>query len=100
MIIRRSRRYTVSMGNYESYSFGADVEMSHHDLGISDNQLKTMPPEAHVELRNNLTENVLAELSDQLHAEIQDAIALTDNQKSYLLQAFGIKKPPPRRRAK
>jgi hypothetical protein len=91
MIIRRSRRYTVKMADYESYSFGADVEMSTNDIGVSDADMLGMSDEEFQSTKVNLTELVLEELNNQLHDEIQDAITLTDNQKSYLLKAFGIR---------
>jgi len=91
MIIRRSRRYTVKMADYESYSFGADVEMSTNDIGVSDDDMLKMEDDEFQSTKTNLTELVLEELNNQLHDEIQDAITLTDNQKSYLLKAFGIK---------
>lgn len=95
MLIRRHRRYTVTMAPYETYSFGADVEMSHHDLGVTDAALKTMDDDGHKELVANLTNAVLNELGEQLSAEISDAIQLTENQKSFLLRAFDVK---PRRK--
>jgi len=98
MIIRRSRRYTVSMGNYESYSFGADVEMSHHDIGLSDEALEKQNDEEFNDTANRLTAEILNELNNQLHDEIEDAAELTSNQKSYLLKAFAIDKKTIKRR--
>jgi hypothetical protein len=89
VIIRRHRRYTVQMAPYETYSFGADVEMSHHDLGVSDAALAKATPEQRKTIAKDLTENVLDELGNQLNAEIDDACELTTNQKSFLRKAFG-----------
>lgn len=91
MNIRRSRRYTVKMADYETYAFGADVEMSTNDIGVSDADMLSMSDEEFQSTKVNLTELVLEELNNQLHEEIQDAITLTNNQKSYLLKAFGIR---------
>lgn len=91
MIIRRSRRYTINMGDYESYSFGADVEMSNRDMGISDDEIEKLSDDEFQEIKDNLTANVLEELNRQLADEINDSATLTKNKKSYLLKAFGIK---------
>lgn len=90
MIIRRSRRYTVKMADYESYSFGADVEMSNWDIGVGDDEIVKMDDDEFQSTKTNLTQIVLEELNNQLHDEIQDAATLTDNKKSYLLKAFNI----------
>lgn len=92
MIIRRERRYTVNMAQYESYSFGAGVEMSHHDLGVSDSELAAMDEAEHKEVVDSLTAAVLNTLAEQLQDEIADATALTENQKSFLIRAFAVKK--------
>lgn len=84
MIIRRHRRFTVNMGDYETYSFGADVEMSHEDLGLSDNDVIMMTPAEHTALRARLTEAVLGELDEQLIGEVQEASELTAHKRSFL----------------
>jgi hypothetical protein len=89
MIIRRERRYTVNMAQYESYNFGAAVELSHHDLGISDAALVKTTLEQRKDIAKKLTAKVLAELATQLSQEIEDACELTSNQKSFLRKAFG-----------
>lgn len=95
MIIRRSRRFTVNMGNYESYTFGAEVEMEHHDLGISDAKLLTIDREA---LKAKLTKAVLDELEAQLLEEVSEAQQLSKEKRSFIKQGFGLKEPPRRRR--
>jgi hypothetical protein len=92
VIIRRSRRYTVQMAPYETYSFGADVEMSNNDIGVSDDDILKMDDDEFQSTKQGLTHFVLEELNNQLHDEIMDATTLTDNRKSYLLKAFGITK--------
>lgn len=98
MIIRRARRYTVNMGDFESYSFGADIEMSHRDLGVSDAALIKLSAEKRTELTSKLTTSVLKELSEQLDVEIEDASKLTKNQKSFLRKAFSTSTTTRRRR--
>ena len=100
MNIRRHRRYTVQMAPYETYSFGADVEMSHHDLGVPDAELAGLDEAGHRELVESLTAAVLNELGGQLHDEIADAAELTQNQKSFLLRAFDVKPRTKRRPVK
>jgi hypothetical protein len=80
------------MADYETYSFGADVEMSNNDIGVSDDDLRDMGDDEFATTKDTLTKFVLQELNDQLHDEIMDATTLTDNKKSYLIKAFGISK--------
>ena len=93
MILRRSRRLTIKMAEYETYSFGADVEMSHADLGITDAVLTKMTPKEHAALRQQLTEAVLAELDEQLVGEIQEAAELTEHNRSFILKATASAMP-------
>lgn len=88
------------MAPYETYSFGADVEMSHHDLGVGDDELTGLDEAGHKELVESLTAAVLNELGSQLHDEITDAAELTQNQKSFLLRAFNVKPKTKRRSVK
>jgi len=74
----------------ESYRFGADVEMSHHDLGVSDAALAKATMEQRKSLQAKLTAKILTELQEQLEQEIEDACELTKNQKSFLRKAFGF----------
>lgn len=99
MIIRRSRRYTVKMQDYETYTFGADIEMSHHDIGMTDGELVNLDEDQYAELAESLTQQVLNALADQLTAEIESAAELTDHDKSFLLKAFDLA-PTPRRRTR
>lgn len=89
MILRRSRRFTVNMGNYESYSFGCDVEMSHHDLNTDDSDLVGMTEEERSDLWGRLEAAVLERMNEQVTEEIRDSVELTQNQKTFLLRDFG-----------
>ena len=84
MILRRHRRFTVRMAEYESYSFGADVELSHTDLGITDEQVLEMTSAQRTKLREQLTEAVLAELDEQLLGEVQESAELTEHRRSFI----------------
>lgn len=104
MIIRRHRRFGIKMADYETYSFGADVEMSHEDLGHSDNDVIMMTPKEHAALRKRLTEAVLEELDEQLIDEVREASELTAHKRSFILKAITNAssqkpkpKPPPRK---
>lgn len=90
MNVRRTRRYTVNMGNFESYTFGADVEFSHHDLGLSDADVEKLDDVEFAARLEELTELVLTTLNEQLSEEIADAANLTTQQKTFLHRAFGI----------
>lgn len=100
MIIRRHRRFTIKMAEYEMYAFGADVEMSHEDLGHSDNDVIMMTPEQHTDLRKRLTEAVLDELDEQLIDEVREASELTAYKRSFILKAItptaSSQKPKPK----
>lgn len=87
MILRRSRRFTVQMAEYETYSFGADVEMSHKDLGVSDEELATMSVSDYTALRDNLTTAVLEELFVQLDEDIERTAHQTENRHSFIRRA-------------
>jgi len=88
MIIRRSRRFSIQMQQYENYSFGAEVEMGNKDLGISDEAVLVMTPVELSALRARITEAVLEELDEQLIGEIEEVADLTDNRRSFLLKAI------------
>lgn len=101
MILRRSRRFTVNMGNYESYSFGCDVEMGHRDLNIDDIDLVGMTKEDRDDLWSRLEAAVLERMNEQVTEEIRDSVELTQNQKTFLLRDFGAspaKKKPVRKK--
>lgn len=88
MIIRRARRFTVKMGDYEVYSFGAEVEMANYDLGIPDEEVVQMTPAQRKRLRQKITDAVLAELDEQLIGEVQEAAELTEHKRSFILRAI------------
>ena len=91
MIIRRARHFTVKMGgpsDYEMYKFGAEVELSHEDLGIPTSEVLEMSPSGLAALRERLTEAVLAELDEQLIGEVQEAAELTEHRRSFLLRTI------------
>ncbi len=95
MKIRRSRRFTVKMAEYETYAFGGDVEMDHHDLGYADEDLVSMEPEEYGRLRDELTAAVLEELHEQLIGEIHSTAHITAHQKSFLLKVLRSQRQPP-----
>lgn len=66
------------------YAFGADVEMSHEDLGITSEEVRTMTSQEHKALRERLTEAVLDELDEQLIEEVREASELTAYKRSFL----------------
>jgi hypothetical protein len=99
VIIRRFRRFGIKMAEYETYSFGADVEMSHEDLGISTEEVNTMSREEHKALRLRLTEAVLVELDEQLIDEVREASELTAHKRSFILRTItnaSSQKPKPK----
>ena len=70
------------------YSFGADIELSHHDLGHSDTDVISMSPKQRAALAEALTEAVLVALDEQLIGEVQEAAELTDHKRSFILRAI------------
>lgn len=103
MILRRARHFTVKMGGvgeYEMYRFGAEVELSHQDLGITDADVVVMTSVELSALRERLTEAVLAELDEQLVGEIQEAAELTEHNRSFILKATAPAKPNAQANAK
>jgi len=67
MRITRGRHLTINMGNYENYKVIAEVTVSHHDLGLSDDDLSQRSPED-----NAITAAELqAFVADQLDAALE-----------------------------
>lgn len=93
MRISRTRSIKVNMGNYESFEFGASVTMDHNDLGYSDEEAREIDPK---DLATDITDLVLEVLHDQLRLEVAEAAALTDEDKSFVLQNFKLDKPEKR----
>jgi hypothetical protein len=91
------------MGGFESYAFGADVELSHRDLGCSDEDVAVADAEEWDVLWGRLEKAVLDRLTEQVTEEIQDSVEITSNQKTFLLRNFGapektVRKTTKRRR--
>jgi hypothetical protein len=68
------------------YSFGADVELGHEDLGISTAEVVQMTTVELTALRERLTEAVLDALDEQLIGEVQEAAELTEYQRSFIVR--------------
>lgn len=83
MRIVRARHFTCNLGQFESYRFGAEIEITHRDLGYSDDH--TVLAE---DLAVEMTEVCLKILNDQLTQELEDAREITTEQKSFLLASF------------
>lgn len=103
VILRRSRRFTVNFGNYESYAFGADVELSHHDLGYTDELITSATQAERDSIWRAMEADVLDRMTEQVTEEIRDSVEITSNQKTFLLRDFGapekvIRKTTKRRR--
>jgi len=76
------------MGDWESYMFGADVTLSHHDFGVTDEALAEMKDDEREELTDDITREVLQLINDQLRDEVNDATQLTNYQRSFLLNGL------------
>lgn len=87
MIIRRSKKFVIQMREYETFAFGADVEMSHHDLGFTDEQVATMSESDYAALRERIIAAVQEELFEQLHEDLDRTAALVENRKSFVRRA-------------
>lgn len=84
MKLGRSRRLTVNFGDYEGYQFGADVGLTHHDIGYSDEEWTALTDEERTAATERLRKLVLDELHTQLHDEIEDSAMLTRQRKSFV----------------
>lgn len=73
MILRKTREFTVNMGNYESVKIGASVELNSAEYGNADVGEKWLSEEA-----DKLLEQVMAE-------DIAEASALTNTRDSFIL---------------
>lgn len=86
MRLERHRRLVVRMGEYESYEFTATVSLSHHDLGVSDEQLFSLDAEHRDRLFLDLQTQVAAELDAAIEQDMDDAADLSDR-KSFIRRA-------------
>lgn len=73
MILRKSREFTVNMGNYESVKIGAAVELDTKDYGNADVGIDWLNTEA-----DKILEQVLAQ-------DIHEASELTATRDSFIL---------------
>lgn len=88
MRVRKHRELKVNMGEYESFDFGADVTMSNHDFGYTDDTWAALTEDE----RNDIAEVMLKELdimlSDLMVQEVKDATYLTNYQRSFILNGL------------
>lgn len=75
MILRKSREFTINMGNYESVKIGASVEIDSDDLAI---EVGTSP----VDAANRYADEALTQV---LEADIKEASELTSTRDSFIL---------------
>lgn len=75
MILRKSREFTVNMGNYESVKLGASVEIDSDILARAEG---TSPVEAANEYADKVLDEVQAE-------DIKEAASLTNTRDSFIL---------------
>lgn len=87
MILRRHRKFTVQMAEYETFSFGADVELSHIDLGYTDEEVANMSTSDYAAMRDELTAAVLEELHEQLTEEIERTAQDSENRRTFVRRA-------------
>jgi hypothetical protein len=85
MIVKRERTLTVNLGNYESYKFGASVEMSHHDMGKTDDEVRALSDDEFSTLESELSAAVTASLNNLIAEDIADARNLTTDKKSIVM---------------
>ena len=86
MEITRSRELTVRMAEYENYKFSARIVATHHDLGITDEELASG---RHTSTAAQSLQDFVAEQLDKaLEQDIQDAVDMTTDRKSFLRRAF------------
>ena len=64
--------------------------MDHSDLGYTDEEARQIDP---LDLAADITAMVLEVLHDQLRLEVAEAAALTDEDKSFVLENFKLNTP-------
>lgn len=85
MHITRKKELTVRMGDYETFKFSAEVGVTHRDLGVSDEDLVDADLSAiFAKAQTAITEQLDAALAD----DINDAVDLTTERKSFLVKAY------------
>ncbi len=95
MKIERERRFTVRMGEYETYVFGAKVEVDHRDLGIGHDALAELDADDHSEMIEQLFVLCEQTLVEALVADVEEAATLTEDKRSFILRALDPKPQPP-----
>ena len=89
MRVVRSRKITVNMGQYESLVFGCEVELTHGDMGLTDQEAlkRCSSVEGRRELLATLDDEAIHSVHGFLAAEIKESSELTLEEKSFLLRA-------------
>jgi hypothetical protein len=88
MRVTRSRKFTVNMGNYESYQFGGEISVSNYDLGFTDEQVAQLGTEEWENLSKTMEELALDSLHNLLVDEVHETASLTPDRKTFLLRAL------------
>jgi len=91
---------SVSMGNYETYTFEVNVGLGHGDVGLSEDDLVAMDDAGRDAAFQRLLDLVMTRLNDQLAGEIADASHLTLNEDSFVLAAPRLTPPSPQPKPK
>ena len=73
MRITRGRKFTVKVGDYETYQFEASVSISHEDFGQTDESLARMPERSRETLAKKITSSAGERLNELLAEEVEDA---------------------------
>jgi hypothetical protein len=78
------------MTQYENYTFGASVTMSHGDVGLTDEDARRRcaSDDGRRALTDRITDEVMSALNELLIEEVSDAARLTDVDKSFILRTF------------
>lgn len=103
MRISRTRSLRIDMGHYERLEFGASYTVDHNDLGYTDEDAAAMANEdGGRALFEELMEECERGLTQLLRQDVNDAAALTDEKKSFILARPDMhpREPSNRRKAR
>ena len=73
MHIEKTRKFTVQPRQYESVQFGATVSASHHDLGLTDEDLQGRLADENAEVHNDLQRLVDERLDSLIEEDMREA---------------------------
>lgn len=88
VIIRKGRTFGVRMAEFETFTFRADVTISHYDMGFTDEALAALSDTEHEDMLASMVDLIEITLVELLRRDIEEAANLTETRKDYIKSIF------------